>query len=109
MSRITTSAQVTSLGLLALALFSACSRESAAPVEPTPAAGAPAAREDVTVVAEYCGVCHVSPRPQAHVAAEWPAVVSRMQDHRRRTGLAAIPPEDLERIMSYLQQTGGDR
>lgn len=107
MSRITTRALVTSLGLLAPAVLSGCSRESATPIEPTSAAVAPGARDGLTVVADYCGGCHAPPRPQAHAPAAWPAVVSRMLDHRRRAGLAAIPPEDLDRVLNYLQQTGG--
>lgn len=109
MNGIATTTLIASTGLVVAALISACSRESAAPVEPAIPAVASGTLEGVSAVAENCGGCHVPPRPQAHVAAEWPSVVSRMQDHRRRAGLAVIPPEDLGRIMNYLQQSGGNQ
>jgi cytochrome c5 len=108
MSRIATTALITSIVILATAPFSACSRESATPVEAAPAAVAPGVQAGATVVSEYCGGCHVPPRPQAHTPAEWPAVVARMREHRQRAGLTVISPEDLDRILNYLQQTEGN-
>jgi hypothetical protein len=87
-------------------MLSGCSRESAAPT--APAASAQDSRDIETVVADYCGGCHLPPRPQGHAPAAWPAVVARMQEHRRRAGLSAIPTQDLDRIVNYLQDSGGE-
>ena len=55
------------------------------------------------VVVEHCGRCHVPPLPSAHPAAEWPAVVTRMQERMRAKGLPRIPSLQLEQILDYLQ------
>ena len=49
-----------------------------------------------------CSQCHVLPDPQRHTAAEWPAVVARMQDNmawmNRVVGTKPVPGEPQLRI-----------
>ncbi|HHH36321.1 MAG TPA: hypothetical protein ENK48_05765 [Gammaproteobacteria bacterium] len=56
---------------------------------------------------DYCGDCHVPPRPGAHSAEMWPSVVNRMQQRRVAQGLGAIPPVAREAILDYLQGRSG--
>jgi hypothetical protein len=65
-------------------------------------------REASAVVADYCGGCHAPPRPQAHQPSNWPAIVARMQEHRIRAGMPPIPAVELDVIIDYLQQSGGN-
>lgn len=56
------------------------------------------------VFVRHCGRCHAPPDPAAHTAAEWPAVVARMERHMRRRGLP--PPQEAEReaLLDYLRR-----
>ena len=58
-----------------------------------------------------CGQCHVLPDPRRHTAAEWPAVVARMQQNmqwmNRVVGSKPDPDEPqlrVEEILSFLQR-----
>lgn len=58
-----------------------------------------------------CGQCHVLPDPRRHTAAEWPAVVSRMQQNmqwmNRVVGSQPDPDEPqlrVEAILDFLQR-----
>jgi hypothetical protein len=58
-----------------------------------------------------CSQCHVLPDPQRHTAAEWPAVVARMQDNmewmNRVVGSKPIPGEPqlrIEEIVGFLEK-----
>jgi len=58
-----------------------------------------------------CSQCHVLPDPQRHTAAEWPAVVARMQENmewmNRVVGSKPIPGEPqlrVEEITAFLER-----
>jgi len=58
-----------------------------------------------------CSQCHVLPDPQRHTAAEWPAVVARMQDNmewmNRVVGSKPIPGEPqlrIDEIVGFLEK-----
>jgi len=58
-----------------------------------------------------CGQCHVLPDPRRHTAAEWPAVVARMEQNmawmNRVVGTRADPTEPqlrLDEILGFLQK-----
>ena len=58
-----------------------------------------------------CNQCHVLPDPKRHSAAEWPAVVTRMQENmewmNRVVGTKAVPGEPqlhVEEIVAFLKK-----
>lgn len=53
---------------------------------------------------QTCSRCHALPDPQAHAAAEWPAVVARMQGYMRQAGRAPLSGEQIERLDAFLEQ-----
>lgn len=74
------------------------------------------AGEDGRMFQGACNQCHELPDPAAHRAAEWPAVVARMQDNmqwmNRVVGSNADPREprlDPQRITAFLQAFADDR
>lgn len=88
------------LTIALLALLAGCSSEG-----PPPAAREDAApRDAVKAYLYYCGGCHGAPRPGTYTAAEWPAIVSRMQQRRLSARLGPVPPEQLSQILDYLQK-----
>ena len=61
-----------------------------------------------------CSQCHVLPDPQRHTAAEWPAVVARMQENmqwmNRVVGTKPDPTEPqlrIEEITAFLERHAG--
>lgn len=52
---------------------------------------------------QFCGGCHVTPKPQGHSANEWPAVVARMLDNMHRSNRPTPTPEQINTILDYLQ------
>lgn len=58
------------------------------------------------LVTGYCTECHGVPDPASHPAAEWPAVVERMQNWRITKGFGPIPDKDLAPLVAYLQKHG---
>jgi len=48
------------------------------------------------------------PLPRNHPAADWPAIVDRMQSHRLTTGLKPLTGKELRRIKAYLQRNAKD-
>ncbi len=107
MNVVTTTVLAISAAILLPLYTTGCSPASAPPANEPGGTGTPrGASAGSTVIAGYCGTCHVPPRPQSHSPAEWPSVVARMEEHRRKNGLAAIPSEDLARIIRYLQPPG---
>lgn len=52
---------------------------------------------------EKCSVCHQTPSPNAHTAAEWPEVVARMQSNMARMDITALTPDELDQITRFLQ------
>jgi cytochrome c2 len=56
---------------------------------------------------EFCAQCHALPDPKNHPAAEWPAVVERMQKHLVRTNKKVMTQEEEKRIEAYLEANAG--
>jgi cytochrome c5 len=54
---------------------------------------------------KFCSQCHAAPEPRQHTADEWPEVIARMLDHMQRSGRAMPGPDQLEKIVDYLQAT----
>ena len=54
-----------------------------------------------------CSQCHGAPQPSAHVAKEWPNVLTRMNDHRVMLAMKAISDEERAVILDYLQKHAG--
>ncbi len=52
----------------------------------------------------YCSRCHALPDPGQHTAAEWPAVVDRMQQHARDGQLSVMTPDEKTGVLTYLRQ-----
>ncbi len=52
---------------------------------------------------QTCSSCHALPAPSTHTAAEWPAVVARMEQHMIALGKAVPPRETLDEIIAFLQ------
>jgi cytochrome c5 len=68
---------------------------SAAALPAEPASGAPLFRK-------YCAQCHALPDPKSHSAAEWDAVVERMQGHLMRTNKKVMTLEEEKLIEAFL-------
>jgi len=51
----------------------------------------------------YCSQCHDPPHPRQHVAAEWPAVVDRMQDYSYFAARHAINDQEKAAILEFLK------
>ena len=52
---------------------------------------------------QFCGVCHVPPRPAQHSPEQWPLVVQRMRYYRHNYGLPDMTDQQLKAILDYLQ------
>lgn len=59
---------------------------------------------DAQLFVERCSLCHETPSPDAHTAAEWEATVERMQANRRLTGMDPLSATDRDRIVAYLSE-----
>ncbi len=57
-----------------------------------------------TTYAAQCSLCHAPPRPSAHTAGEWPAVIARMQGHRIESRIPPIQASDMLVIRDYLRR-----
>ncbi len=51
----------------------------------------------------YCSQCHDPPHPRQHVAAEWPAVVDRMQEYAYFIGRNPINDQEKASILEFLK------
>jgi hypothetical protein len=51
-----------------------------------------------------CTICHDTPSPSAHTAAEWPAVVARMESNMQLMDVPTIPAPQADSIVHFLQQ-----
>jgi hypothetical protein len=49
-----------------------------------------------------CGVCHATPDPTLHAAAEWPIVIERMSRTIDAAGLLALSPSDSAAVLRAL-------
>lgn len=56
-----------------------------------------------------CGVCHVTPDPALHTAADWPKIVSRMSGTIDAAGLLPLPVSDRDAILRVLEQHASRR
>jgi mono/diheme cytochrome c family protein len=72
---------------------------STVPAESLPETGGSGAQ----LVASYCSRCHGIPSPALHGAAEWPAVVGRMEQQMRSNGAAVPDSGETAAIIAYLQ------
>ena len=54
--------------------------------------------------AANCARCHALPNPTAHTAAEWPAVVAKMQTFMKAMGKPEITTEENREIVRYLEK-----
>lgn len=59
--------------------------------------------DDAGLFLERCTRCHETPSPRAHTAAEWAAVVARMQANMPRMGVDPMDEETQRRIVSFLE------
>lgn len=55
-----------------------------------------------------CGVCHATPDPRLHPAADWPAVIDRMTGVIRDAGLLPLGTEDRAAVLRILTAHAGD-
>lgn len=53
-----------------------------------------------------CGVCHATPDPSLHTAAEWEAVVDRMTLNIRNAGLLQLNDEERAAVLRLLAANG---
>jgi cytochrome c5 len=51
-----------------------------------------------------CGFCHETPSPSAHLAAEWPQVVARMQANMAIMSVRPLSEEESRRVLQYLEE-----
>ncbi|MDH3298586.1 MAG: hypothetical protein OEM23_00725 [Gemmatimonadota bacterium] len=51
---------------------------------------------------ERCSICHETPSPSAHAAAEWGPVLARMQTYAGPMGIAPLDEADRDRIAAFL-------
>ncbi len=58
---------------------------------------------DAQLYVQRCSICHETPSPQAHTAADWDAVVGRMQGHMLSMDLDPLTPDQVGRIKAYLE------
>ncbi|MEK6768436.1 MAG: hypothetical protein AABY85_05525, partial [Gemmatimonadota bacterium] len=55
------------------------------------------------VFEERCGRCHTLPDPRSHSAADWPAVVMRMERNMERMKVSGVTPDQAQHIVLYLE------
>ena len=58
---------------------------------------------DFDLFARHCSQCHAPPQPTAHIKAEWPNVIARMQQHLVQRSMAPIPAADIVVLRRYLE------
>jgi cytochrome c5 len=69
-----------------------------------PAGALPAAQsKGAGLFREFCAQCHALPDPQSHSAAEWPAVIARMEANMETMRRNAMTPEQEKQIRAYLE------
>jgi hypothetical protein len=59
---------------------------------------------DFQRLSHRCGVCHATPDPALHVAAEWPNIVARMSGTIDAAGLLPLSERDREAILRVLEE-----
>lgn len=51
---------------------------------------------------QMCSRCHALPDPRAHTSADWPAVVTRMEQHMQQMKVSVPSREQSQQIVLYL-------
>lgn len=82
-----------------LLLLSSCGDQAPTVIQVYPDSDTP----EFKVFSKHCSQCHAPPHPDVHIAAEWPAVVSRMRQHIVQRGLPTVTGADQENILRYLE------
>ena len=54
--------------------------------------------------AETCSRCHALPDPRQHAAADWPAVVMRMEQHMKDLKIGTASQTEVSQILLYLDR-----
>ena len=54
--------------------------------------------------ASSCSRCHALPDPRLYTAAEWPAIVAKMQGYMKSMGKPVLSDQDKQEIIHYLQK-----
>ncbi len=57
--------------------------------------------------ARRCSVCHETPSPSAHTAAEWPRVVQKMRSNMAKMDVQPLTAPEVDSVTTYLQAHGG--
>lgn len=58
---------------------------------------------DAQVFVAKCSVCHQTPSPSAHTAAEWPEVIARMQSNMAQMGVTQLTVDEVAQVAAYLK------
>lgn len=87
-------AQMMGRGMMGGGMMSAPSQS-----RPLPTPAAPGAR----AFQATCATCHGLPDPRQHTAAQWPAIVRRMEQYMRATGTGLPGPDTLVLVTRYLE------
>lgn len=58
---------------------------------------------------QICSQCHAPPSPGLHTAAQWPQVVSRMEQIMRATGQPLPDRHTMDDIIGYLETNARNR
>ena len=77
----------------------------ALPEKALPRAGQPG----TVAFARFCSRCHALPDPSIHTAAEWPAVLGRMELNMRNMGYGQMTKGQKTAILRYLQENARKR
>ncbi|MBL1292936.1 MAG: hypothetical protein COB61_003595 [Thiotrichales bacterium] len=60
--------------------------------------------ENQIALVEYCGGCHVAPKPETKAAKDWRAVVLRMQVHRSQQAMPVLTELEINEVIKYLMK-----
>ena len=77
--------------------------EASPPVPPAKDSSADI-KKGYSLVQTFCVQCHQSPNPAQHSAADWPVVLSRMQQYMQQQHRPVPTPSDRTLILKYLDQ-----
>jgi cytochrome c553 len=80
--------------------------QQASPATPPPQDANAEVRKGYHLVQSYCIQCHQAPNPNQHSAADWPAVVTRMQGYMQRQQQHSLSKDQRRLIIDYLGNSG---
>jgi mono/diheme cytochrome c family protein len=78
---------------------------STTPSEPPAKDSDPAIRKGYNLSQQYCVQCHAPPNPSQHTAAQWPAVVDRMQGYMTQFRKPLPTSAERQLIIDYLTKS----